>query len=72
VTFKPRIRKPRKEDSDDYVVPDVGYYCTGITVGSGETPEGAYENWRRAFDNLPWRDPAFKLIIEFLQKITGR
>ena len=51
---KPRIRRPRPHDSDDWVTPDVGWYCTETTVGSGDTPKEAYDNWlffyRRMFD----------------------
>ena len=46
---KPRIRKPRESDSDEHITPDVGWYCTLLVVGAGDTPGEAYRDWKIAY-----------------------
>lgn len=54
--MKPRIRVSRPSDSDDWVQPETRWYCTGITVGGGNTPQEAYANWRYAIDRFPVKE----------------
>jgi len=46
---KPRLCKPRESDSDEHITPDVGWYCTLLVVGAGDTMAEAYASWRKAY-----------------------